>query len=450
MARVASRGGGVRSRPLLWHALIFAFVAPANANAPHYKTLGVGTRAKPDEIKSAYRALALKYHPDKVSKIMLAAQSMPSILRSRPAFESIQVPPSARDAAVQRFERINEAYETLSDPVKRRQYDMQQSFGGFMGQQQQQQHGRQSAGFDPRFDPRFQAFARAYGRGFPQPPAVTPPRARRPFYCSLAELDTGCHREFTLRDTPWTRLRDAVADGFQGASGEALWRTVTIAASVAWRFPNLCFRRSGMWLRMPALVAAFVAALAQQLPQSPSGRFEFDVRPGWRGGTRVVFKSGSGGGGGSGTGGEAEAHAGEARAVAFELRERRHRRISRLADGASGKASTTGDLLWIGTLSYSRALAGTTLTIVDLHGAAHELELRLTPEEQNGAVTRIRRRVGTGLGLPRKKKKGGGERTSGGEPAEAERGDLFVEITLSGGPAVETTNRRQRDFRRAS
>ena len=61
----------------------------------YYKTLGVERSADEKAIKTAYRKLARKYHPD-----------------------------VAKDkAAVGRFQEINEAYEVLSDPEKRKRYD---------------------------------------------------------------------------------------------------------------------------------------------------------------------------------------------------------------------------------------------------------------------------------------------------------------------------------------
>jgi DnaJ-class molecular chaperone len=59
----------------------------------YYRILGVDRNADDKTIKSAYRKLARKYHPD-VNK--------------------------GQDA---RFKEINEAYEVLSDPEKRRRYD---------------------------------------------------------------------------------------------------------------------------------------------------------------------------------------------------------------------------------------------------------------------------------------------------------------------------------------
>jgi molecular chaperone DnaJ len=61
----------------------------------YYEVLGVSRGSSMDEIKSAYRDLALKYHPDR----------NPS--------------PDAED----RFKEINEAYQVLSDPDARARYD---------------------------------------------------------------------------------------------------------------------------------------------------------------------------------------------------------------------------------------------------------------------------------------------------------------------------------------
>lgn len=66
----------------------------------HYETLGVTKDTTAEEIKKAYRKLASKHHPDK----------------------------EGGDTAL--FQDIQVAYETLSDPQKRAQYDMQQAGGG--------------------------------------------------------------------------------------------------------------------------------------------------------------------------------------------------------------------------------------------------------------------------------------------------------------------------------
>ena len=60
-----------------------------------YEVLGVKKGAQPDEIKKAYRQLALKFHPD--------------VNKSKEAEE--------------KFKEINEAYAVLSDPEKRKKYD---------------------------------------------------------------------------------------------------------------------------------------------------------------------------------------------------------------------------------------------------------------------------------------------------------------------------------------
>lgn len=67
----------------------------------YYDTLGVKPEATDAEIKSAYRKLARKYHPD-VSK---------------------------EAGAEDKFKSINEAYEALRDPAKRREYDQLRAQG---------------------------------------------------------------------------------------------------------------------------------------------------------------------------------------------------------------------------------------------------------------------------------------------------------------------------------
>lgn len=74
----------------------------------YYEVLGLERGASPDEVKKAYRSLARKYHPD--------------------------MNPGDKDSE-DRFKEAKEAYDVLTDPQKRAQYDRfghaSQDFGGF-------------------------------------------------------------------------------------------------------------------------------------------------------------------------------------------------------------------------------------------------------------------------------------------------------------------------------
>ena len=94
----------------------------------YYQILGVDRNASEDEIKKAYRKLAVKFHPDK----------------------------NGDKNAEEKFKEISAAFEVLKDPDKRRKYD-QFGHDAFSG--------GQSAGVDP-FDLFKDAFGGGGGGGF--------------------------------------------------------------------------------------------------------------------------------------------------------------------------------------------------------------------------------------------------------------------------------------------
>jgi len=91
----------------------------------YYKVLGVEAEADLKTIKTAYRKLARKYHPDV----------------------------SEQHDAEERFKEVTEAYEVLSDPNKRAEYDELRKYGGRHGESFRPPPGWQSAGgFDGGFN----------------------------------------------------------------------------------------------------------------------------------------------------------------------------------------------------------------------------------------------------------------------------------------------------------
>lgn len=80
----------------------------------YYSLLGIKKSATKEEIQKVYRKLARKYHPDI----------------------------SGESDSVEKFKQINEAYQTLSDPEKRKLYD---TYGPDWQEMKGQEHGRYSS-----------------------------------------------------------------------------------------------------------------------------------------------------------------------------------------------------------------------------------------------------------------------------------------------------------------
>ncbi|CAN2041686.1 Integrase [Candidatus Magnetomoraceae bacterium gMMP-15] len=105
------------------------------AETDYYKILGLSKKAADDDIKKAYRKLAMKYHPDQTK---------------------------GNKAAEEKFKKISEAYAVLSDKEKRKQYD---TFGS-AGFQQRYTQEDIFQGFD--FGNIFREFGFGSGTSFRQ------------------------------------------------------------------------------------------------------------------------------------------------------------------------------------------------------------------------------------------------------------------------------------------
>jgi curved DNA-binding protein len=130
----------------------------------HYETLGVKTSATQDEIKRAYRKLASQHHPDK-------------------------------GGDVAKFQEIEQAYRTLSDPQTRAQYDNPQpDFGNFGFHSQQN-------GFD--FDSIFDIFGARFN-----PQAQRPRYAKMSLWVTLKDVAQGGPRTISVGTHAGTQAVD--------------------------------------------------------------------------------------------------------------------------------------------------------------------------------------------------------------------------------------------------
>jgi curved DNA-binding protein len=160
----------------------------------YYESLGVARTATPEEIKQAFRKLARIHHPD--------------VAKNKAAGE-------------RKFKEINEAYEVLGDPEKRKRYDelganwqeeaQPQARGGFRGRRQAQ--GRADPGFEfggTGFSDFFESFFGGSRDGFGSPGPHGPSEGDGEFshqgrdveadlLVTLEEALRGSSRKVTLR-----------------------------------------------------------------------------------------------------------------------------------------------------------------------------------------------------------------------------------------------------------
>lgn len=143
-----------------------------------YDVLGVAKNASKDEIKKAYRKLALQWHPDR----------------------------NKSSQAEEKFKEINEAYEVLADSKKKEAYDRfgheGGPFGGGFGQTYRQgpftytYTTEGSEGFD--FSDPFEIFEQFFGGASPFRQAQQKPRYG--LTLSFLEAAKGCEKEVMIED----------------------------------------------------------------------------------------------------------------------------------------------------------------------------------------------------------------------------------------------------------
>jgi molecular chaperone DnaJ len=162
-----------------------------------YAVLGVSRKADEKEIRSAYRKLARKFHPD--------------------------VNPGDKSAEA-KFKEISEAHEVLGNPDKRKLYDQYgdhwehagQFQGGMPGEEFEFQVGGQGGGFETIFE-QFFGGGGGFGGGrgariqFQDLDAAQPRDVEKTIEVPLEEIDTGTKRVLTYQTMDAQRTREGIS-----------------------------------------------------------------------------------------------------------------------------------------------------------------------------------------------------------------------------------------------
>lgn len=232
-----------------------------------YEVLGVSKSASADEVKRAYRKLALEYHPDR----------------------------NKNKEAGEKFKEVTAAYEVLSDPQKKSQYDQfghsafeqgagQGPFGGAGGGQQTGRYGpftytyysnqgNPNVDFDfGGFSDPFEIFEQFFGGASPFGRS-----ARRPTYgltISFMEAVKGAEKEVEIeRKKMKIKIPAGVDDGSRIRFGE-----FDLVVDVT---PDKRFQRQGADLVSELPVTITQAALGDDVEvETIDGRVKLRIQPG--------------------------------------------------------------------------------------------------------------------------------------------------------------------------
>jgi molecular chaperone DnaJ len=328
----------------------------------YYELLGVDRSATDDEIKKAFRSLARQYHPD-------ANQDDPQ--------------------ATERFKEINEAYDALRDPERRRRYDMFGPDGDTPGGAT---FGAGQFGLNDLFDAFFAGDIFGGGRGGRRPAdAMRGPDAETALRLTLEEVVFGAQKTIELR----MPVECESCSGSGCSAGTHPQRCATCQGSGEVRE----VRRSLLGQLVTAAPCGTCGGIGQVIPMpcatcrgagrvEQSRAIEVDVPRGIDDGQRLRLTGRGPAGARGGPPGDLYVHV---RVAAHAELERR------------------GDDLWRRvSISIVQAALGTHVELTTLDGV-HELDI--AAGTQHGMQVRLR-----GLGVPR---------LHGGR-----RGDLVVEIAV--------------------